>query len=283
MAYSKDFRRCVVKHIKGGMSWNEALELFLISRQTLSNWLKMMKQSGDLSVSPRKAYQKRKIAPHELRELVKTQPDLTLAEYAEYFHCSAQAIASRLKKLGITRKKKTPIYQERNDNRRQEYLNQLKQLDPDRRVYVDETGIEDPLHRQYAWSERGEAVISAVKGKRARRVNLIAGLLHKQLLAPCIFDGYINSDGFNYWLEHFLLKELSPGTVIIIDNARFHQSPRTKELIAAAQCQLMFLPPYSPDLNPIEPWWAIIKARIRTTIRQVRDFSQALDLVLSVN
>lgn len=149
-------------------------------------------------------------------------------------------------------------------------------------VYVDESGIEDTLHREYAWSVCGKPVCSEVKGKRAGRVNLIAGLLNKQLLAPCVFNSYINAEGFNYWLENHLLTELSPGYVIIIDNARFHQSAQTREIIANAQCQLIFLPPYSPDLNPIEKWWAIIKARVKKIVKQFDDFNQALDHVLTV-
>jgi len=148
---------------------------------------------------------------------------------------------------------------------------------------VDESGIEDRIHRQYAWSGRGKPVVAEVKGKRTRRVNLIAGLLNKQLLAPCVFNSYINSECFNYWLENHLLTELSPGYTIIIDNARFHKSARTRELVEKAQCQLVFLPPYSPDLNPIEKWWAIIKARVKSIIKQFDDFNQAIDHVLTVH
>lgn len=77
MAYSEDFRWCVVNHVKQGMTWNEVLALFRISRQTLSKWLKMA-DSGDLSAPPRSEYQTRKIAVAKLQELVETQPTLTL-------------------------------------------------------------------------------------------------------------------------------------------------------------------------------------------------------------
>ena len=125
---------------------------------------------------------------------------------------------------------------------------------------MEESGIEDRIHRQYAWSRRGKPIVVEVKGKRTRRVNLIVGLLNKQLLAPCVFNSYINSECFNYWLENHLLKELSPGYTIIIDNARFHKSAKTRELVEKAQSQLVFLP---PDLNPIEKWWDLIKARVK--------------------
>lgn len=106
MAYSKDFRWCVVNNINQGMTWDEALNIFQISRRTLSKWLKMAKQSGELSDPPRKAYQPRKIAADKLRNRVEEQPDCTLAQYAQQFGCCHQAVANRLHQLGITHKKK---------------------------------------------------------------------------------------------------------------------------------------------------------------------------------
>jgi len=106
MAYSTDYRLCVVNNIKQGMTWDKAIEIFHISRQTLSNWLKLWEQRRDLSDPPRKVYQPRKIAVNELVDLVEKEPDGTLAEYAAHFGCSAQAIANRLKQQKITRKKK---------------------------------------------------------------------------------------------------------------------------------------------------------------------------------
>jgi len=76
---------------------------------------------------------------------------------------------------------------------------------------VDESGIEDTIQGQYAWSVRGKRVFAEVKGKKVHRVNLIAGWLTKKLLAPGVFNSYINSEGFNYGLEYHLLSELSPG------------------------------------------------------------------------
>jgi len=80
MAYRKDFRLGVVNNVNQGMTWNEILDIFRISRQTWSKWLKMAEQSGDLSDPPRQEYQTRKIAADKLRELIEKQPDLTLAE-----------------------------------------------------------------------------------------------------------------------------------------------------------------------------------------------------------
>lgn len=108
---------------------------------------------------------------------------------------------------------------------------------------------------------------------------MIAGLLGKKLIAPLVFEGYTDTNVFNQWLESCLLPELPPGYTIVIDNASFHKSQKTIELIESAGCRLLFLPPYSPDFNPIEEWWAILKARIKAIIPNIENIHQAIDNV----
>ena len=86
---------------------------------------------------------------------------------------------------------------------------------------------------------------------------------------------------FNLWVEEFLVPELKPGQVVILDNATFHKSEKTRKLVEGAGCTLLFLPPYSPDLNPIEIFWANFKAKIRCVIRQFTKLSEAIDFVFS--
>ena len=91
-----------------------------------------------------------------------------------------------------------------------------------------------------------------------------------------VFNGSCNTDLFNNWVEHFLIKELEPGQVVIMDNASFHKSQKTKELIESVNCRVIFLPPYSPDLNPIEKFWANIKRWIKDKIREFAHLYDAL-------
>lgn len=105
MTYSIDFRQGVVNNVNQGMKWDDAVRLFQISRSTLSKWINMEKK-GKLSDPPRKEYKTRKIDKNKLIILVETKPDRALAEYAQHFNCCPQTIASCLKKLEITRKKK---------------------------------------------------------------------------------------------------------------------------------------------------------------------------------
>lgn len=91
-----------------------------------------------------------------------------------------------------------------------------------------------------------------------------------------IFEGTCHSELFETWIEKFLIKELVPGQIVIMDNAAFHKSAKTRELIEQAKCQLLFLPPYSPDLNPIEKFWAWLKKKIQETISSFKTLEDAL-------
>lgn len=99
-------------------------------------------------------------------------------------------------------------------------------------------------------------------------MSIIGGLLAKTFIAPFTFQGGCNADVFNTWLETVLLPLLPKGTTLVLDNAAFHKSARTRELIEKAGCFLLFLPTYSPDLNPIEHWWHKIKSILRPLVQQ---------------
>jgi transposase len=107
---------------------------------------------------------------------------------------------------------------------------------------------------------------------------MIAAQCKKAILAPMVFEGTTDSKLFNYWLEECLVPELKPGQVIIMDNYCIHKTAKTKEIIERAECKILFLPPYSPDFNPIENTWANIKARIKKIKNSCDDFHKAIDL-----
>ncbi|WP_338140403.1 transposase [Candidatus Rhabdochlamydia porcellionis] len=86
------------------------------------------------------------------------------------------------------------------------------------------------------------------------------------ILAPFCYTGTCNTQLFNMWLEQILIPELKPGQVVILDNASFHKSKESLEIIKRARCEVLFLPPYSPDLNPIEKFWAHFKKRVKEAL-----------------
>lgn len=105
---------------------------------------------------------------------------------------------------------------------------------------------------------------------------MIAGLCHKEIMAPIIFEGNCNKDIFETYVETTLIKELKPGQIVVLDNINFHKSAKVKILIESVGCSILFLPTYSPDLNPIEHYWFKIKNEIR---KIASDFDKFFDAV----
>lgn len=117
-----------------------------------------------------------------------------------------------------------------------------------------------------------------VSGLRYERESFIAAQVENRIIAPMVFKGTCTTQVFNAWLSAVLIPELIPGQIVIMDNASFHKSAKTKELIESAGCKLLYLPPYSPELNPIEKTWANIKSKIRSFLESGQNLCSAIDL-----
>ena len=174
-------------------------------------------------------------------------------------------------------KKKSLFYKERDELKRSNYLIKLKGYQQDKLVCIDESGIDKFISREYGWGRKGDKVIGEVSGKRYARESFIAGQLQNKIIAPFCYTGTCDSILFNFWLENFLLPALGPGYTLVMDNATFHKSEYTKIIIENAGCQLLFFPPYSPDLNPIEKFWANLKAKIKKIIGRFSTLAEAID------
>jgi transposase len=173
---------------------------------------------------------------------------------------------------------------ERNAEKRQEFLAEIESIDPADLVYLDESGIDEFLQRDYARSPRGKQVISEVCGKKYGRISVMVAWRPKakEMIAPYVFDGYTDSKRFNGWLKKCLPPCLRTGQVVIMDNAAFHKSALTKELIESVGCRLLFQPAYSPDLNPIEKQWAVLKEKFKKHKHKFTTFNEAVDYAFVV-
>lgn len=154
-------------------------------------------------------------------------------------------------------------------------MEEIKGIDPANIVYSDETGIDDNEVLLVGWAPRGERCYAQKKAERKTRYNITAALNLNLLIAPFLFEGYSNAVVYETYIEKVLVPALKPGMVLVIDNASFHKSKRVIELVEAANCRIIFLPPYSPDFNPIEHHWTAVKNAIRKTAESIQDFYEA--------
>jgi len=143
-------------------------------------------------------------------------------------------------------------------------------------VFLDESGVEDNACIEYGWSKRGNRCYGEKAYQYKRRINMIAGLCNNQIIAPIIFEGSCDTRVFESYVEQVLVKELRVGQLVVMDNINFHHTKRVKDLIESVGCKILFLPTYSPDLNPIEHYWFKIKQQIRKTASNFSDFFQTV-------
>ena len=119
----------------------------------------------------------------------------------------------------------------------------------------------------YAYSAIGKRYYEAHPGHYKKRISMIGGLCNHNFMAPFMFQGHCNTEVFEEYLEKILIPQLTKGMIVVIDNASFHKTAKIKKLMQAAGIKLIYLPPYSPDLNPIEHYWHKIKNSIRKLMR----------------
>jgi transposase len=280
MSYSIDLRTRVIASVLGGQSRIDASKIFQVHYQTVKEWVKRYLETGE--VAPRKAPPSNagQLNLEELRQDVQLAPDSFQSERATRLGVTQPTISRGLSKLGMTRKKKTTCYLEQDEEQKQEFQTALSRItDQTMLVFLDECGIPQNLYREYGWAPEGDRVLGKRTGKRERKLNLIAGYSNLELKAPFLYEGVMNTELFNFYLTQYLLPVLKPGQLVVMDNASFHKSTMTRQLIESKGCQLWFLPPYSPELNPIFHLWAVLKRYVRRFQTQFHSLTETLDFL----
>jgi transposase len=130
-------------------------------------------------------------------------------------------------------------------------------------VFIDETWVKTNMTRLYGWAPRGERLHAKVPHGHWQTTTFLAALRHDRIDAPCLLDGPINGRRFLTYVEEFLVPTLKPGDIVIIDNLGSHKGKAVRQAIRKAGAKLLFLPKYSPDLNPIEQVFAKLKTLLR--------------------
>ena len=170
------------------------------------------------------------------------------------------------------------------------FVTALEQVPERDRVYADESGCDDRLEREHGWSPCGEICVGTRVGHATERLSVVAAWQgvsgepvsgKTALIAALSFDGTCHSRLFELWLHVMLCPLLRAGQVLILDNARFHRKKAVQRILKKVGCRALFLPAYSPDLNPIEHQWHGLKTRVRTHRLKGMNFKQALEAAIT--
>ena len=151
---------------------------------------------------------------------------------------------------------------------------------PHRLVFIDETGTNINMTRIYGRSLKGQRLLAITPFRRWANQTMIAGLTCEGLIAPWVLPGAMDREAFNIYIEKVLAPELEPGTVVILDNLATHKSKHAAGILKTHGCWFLFLPAYSPDLNPIEMAFSKLKAHLRKI--GARTIDQLIDAIGSI-
>lgn len=147
--------------------------------------------------------------------------------------------------------------------RRARWKRHQSRIDPRRLVFLDETWAKTNMAPLRGWAPKGERLVGRAPHGRWRTMTFIAALRHDRIDAPFVLDGPINGEAFRAYVTQLLVPTLEPGDVVVMDNLGSHKGRAVRTAIRAARAHLLFLPPYSPDLNPIEQVCAKLKHMLR--------------------
>jgi transposase len=271
--YSQDLRQRVLETIqRGDGSVRQIAKRFLVSLSFVIRLLQLHRTTGSVEPRPHGGGNPAVLGPEDLerlRELIRQQPDATLGECRQRLglSCSLMTISRALSKLGLPRKKKVPRAQEQDrpdvQEKRREFCERLAGVDPKRLVFVDECGANTAMTRTYGRAPVGERVYATTPG-HWDSITLTSGMRLSGVTATLAFPGATNTDVFETYVEEILVPELKPGDVVIWDNLKPHQSDDAIEAVEGAGAEVVPLPPWSPDLTPIEEMFSKVKGAMRT-------------------
>jgi transposase len=271
-AYSMDLRERVAAAVDGGDgSRRQIARLFRVSVSFVTRLLKRRREEGTLAPAPHGGGPRRALDAADrwrLAGLVKDHNDDTLEELRRRggFRCSLTTIWRALRRLGLTRKKKSMHADERQRpdvrRKRRSFRSRVKRIEPRRLRFVDESGVTTAMARAYGWAPRGERAVGSAPG-RWESFSTVAAVGLDGVHAPLILPGAIDTAAFESYVEDVLAPRLRPGDVVVWDNLPAHQGSAAAAAVHRAGAKLMFLSPYSPDYTPIERLWSKVKTYLR--------------------
>lgn len=179
--------------------------------------------------------------------------------------------------------KKTFTYKEQNPEKVEKYQEEIEDIPEEDMVFLDETGIQEFLCREHAYAPRGQKVYAEKSGKKFKRTNIAAAKHQGKLIAPLQYECPMTGIFFEQWFEFQLLPILPDHAVIVMDNAAFHRKKYLRKIAEIHHRRIIFLPPYSPELNPIEKDWAKLKQWLKFNLHLFPSLDDALSYYFNAN
>ncbi|MBV8104926.1 MAG: IS630 family transposase [Hyphomicrobiales bacterium] len=273
--YSQDLRDRVIDAVRTGkMSRRAAARHYAVSESVAVKWLERVERHGSREPVGHGGHRASKLMPHrELLEAARAEKsDVTLQALCDRLSAERgvkadTSMMSRFfRKIGVTFKKTLVAReQDRRDisRHRARWRTYQGLIDPRRLIFLDETWTKTNMTRLRGWAPKGARLIDKVPQGRWKTATFLAALRQDRIDAPCLFDGPINGERFRAYVEQFLVPTLKPGDVVILDNLGSHKGKAVRKAIRDVGARLVFLPKYSPDLNPIEQVFAKFKTLLR--------------------
>ena len=271
--YSTDLRERAVNMVLGGATCRETAAVFRVGVSSVVRWSQRQRETGSCGAKPMGGHRPVRLLPERdwLLARVAAAPDLTVralrAELiARGVAVSYGAVWSFLAAEGLTFKKTLRAAEQARPDvvrKRSRWQRHQRKIDPARLVFVDETWAKTNMTRTHGRAPRGQRLVARVPHGRWTTMTFLAGLRSDRIVAPCVLDGPINGRIFRAWIEQFLVPTLRHGDLVVLDNLGSHNGAAVRRAIRAAGAHLLFLPPYSPDLNPIELAFAKLKTLLR--------------------
>ena len=272
-AYSLDLRERVVADRGAGLPTAEVARKYRVSPAWVRRLMQRYRASGQVAPKRRTQYQAPLLVPYlpQLVALIAAQPDATLAELrtALGVPVGLTTVWRAVRRLGLTVKKVLrTTEQDRPDvvAARQHWRAQAAQWDGHRLVFLDETALQTKLTRRYGRSRRSTRLVAKVPHGHWQTTTVIAALRAHHLTAPAVLDGPVDGPSFVAYIEQVLAPTLHPGDYGVLDNLACHKVTGVRRAIEAVGAHLLYLPPYSPDFNPIEQVFVKLKARLRAVV-----------------
>lgn len=277
--FSKDLRwRIIWKHLQGKTLAEISSELY-VSTRTIERYVYLFNTTGDISPKLQRHGPLPAMSEFEeitLLEMLLNKPSMYLREVQQEilrttgscYDCATFCRA--IKRLGMTRKKIRHVAIQMCDVKRARYISEIMDFDPKTLIFIDETGSNRRnTVRKFGYSLQGMTPVSHKFTVYGKRLSAIGILTYRGIEDIYIAEGNVNSDIFLDFIVRCLIPLLlpfdgdNPRSVVIIDNASIHHVEMVTRLISAAGALLRFLPPYSPDLNPIEETFSKVKSYLR--------------------